>query len=489
MQSAGKTIARNSVASIIASFALKGLSFVYAIVVVRQLGDSLYGQYMTAVAFVGILSIFGDLGMATYGMREIAKDRGSVNTLFGNMVIIRSILSVLLIVLSVGLAMLLGYDQQLIGWIALTAAGVVLYAFQGPISVVIHGFERSDYIARLTVINQVVVIVTGGLFLQLGLGVTGVILATYCGVIVHAVLGWRKMRELTTPKFQYDLSAWPALLKASIPFGVISFASILSFKVDTVLLSFWRPAEEVGWYNVAYNLILALLVFSASFNSVLVPTISRWHAADPASVRRFYSLAVRGLWIFSLPITIGGGLLAEPLIVTIYGSEFATAAPAFQVLIWVLPAITLTSLCGSISTVLHRERRTARIVSTNAGFNIAMNLWAVPTYGLFGAAVVTVATEVLGLIQYAFLLRDTLSLREMAFLALRPLVASLVMGLAIALTPQLGLLVAIVLGAGVYALALLLVGGVRLAEVRRITSLGTNALMARRRLAQSTSAK
>jgi O-antigen/teichoic acid export membrane protein len=464
----GTVVARNSLSSLGAQMALKILSFAYNIAIIRNLGDENFGIYATVGAFVGILAVFGDFGMSNYAVREIAKDRSKASKLFGNLVMLRAILATLVLIVNTCLALLLGYPAQLVGLIAFSSAGLLLYSLQGPISVVLQGHERIDFSSTLNVVNQVTLIGVGAVLLWLGFGIPGIIMAGFVGVLAMIAVGWRWASKLAPLKFEIDTSIWWSLLKAGLPFGITTFATMLSFRMDTVLLNQWRTPEEVGWYNVAYNLIFSLLMISSAFNSTLVPSLSRQYTRDPTSVKQFYMGAVRMLWIASIPIAFGTTLLAERIIELLYGSEFLPASNALQILIWVMPILTVTSLCGSISTVLHREKATARLNIINAVFNISLNVWAIPRYGLLGAAIMTVATEFLGLTQYTMLLRDAFPIKAIATALIRPLIASLVMCTVVLLIWSLPLLAIIPIAGLVYVITLVACGGIKLDEVRSI---------------------
>jgi O-antigen/teichoic acid export membrane protein len=464
----GQIVARNSLFGIAGQVALKLLSFVFTIAVVRQLGDHEFGRYATALAFVGIFAVFADGGMAGYAVREIAKDRGQAARLFGDMVALRLLLSALVLLSNTGLALLLGYDRGLVLLIALASGGLLLYAIQGPLQVVLQGFERIDYAASFTVLNQTIFIAAGALLLWSGGGAGGVILASFCGVAATAALSWRAARRLSELPLRVDPRRWLPLLRAGLPFGIITFATMLSFKVDTVLLSLWRAPAEVGWYNVAYNLIFTFLILSSGFNSALVPSLSRHYQREAAAVGRFYLRSMRILWTVALPLAVGGSLLAERLILLLYGAEYAPAGAALRILIWVLPALTITSLCGAITTVLHRERSTARINLVNAALNISLNLWAIPRYGLLGAAIVTVVTELLGLGQYLLLLRDAFPIGRIGRDLAAPTAAALLLGGALLLLQSLPLGLVIALGGLSYGGLLLLTGGLSIGEIRAI---------------------
>ena len=483
MDKVGRVIARNSLFGIAGQLALKLLSFAYSLAVIRQLGNERFGEYSTVIAFVGILAVFADFGMAGYAVREIAKDRGRAASLFANMVVLRLLLSAGVLVMNVILALALGYELKMVGWIALASVGLLLYAFQGPTSIVLQGFEQIGYTSSYNVLNQTILIAVGALLLWQGWGVTGVIIASFFGIVFTAGLGWRTARRLTELPWRIDPGLWLSLIRASIPFGITTFATMLSFKVDTILLSLWRSHAEVGWYNAAYNLIFSLMILSSGFNSALVPSLSRQHQSDPASVAQFYIRSMRLLWTATLPIAVGITLLAHRVVALFYGPDYAPSGLALQILIWALPALTLTSLCGAMTTVLHRERSTARVNIINATFNITLNLWAIPRYGLLGAAVMTVVTELLGLIQYTLLLRDAFPLRTILSAFRAPLLAVAVMAGVILLSWQLHVVVIIVGAALAYAVTLLVAGGLKVSELKQIVTTLIGAIAPQRMMA------
>jgi O-antigen/teichoic acid export membrane protein len=273
---------------------------------------------------------------------------------------------------------------------------------------------------------------------------------------------------LTDLPLRVDLRRWLPLVAAGLPFGISSFAVIVSFKFDTVFLSLARTSSEVGWYSAAYSLVFVLLNGLLAFNGVLVPSLSRQYGFDPDGVSRFYQKAIRLLWSATLPIAVGTSVLADQLVVALYGSTFTPAGIALRILIWVLPTMTLTSICGAMTTVLHRERATARLNLVNATFNVSLNLWAIPHYGILGAAVATVATELVGLVQFAFLLRDVSPLRLMLPTLHSTVLSSVVMLVAILTVGHLYLPVIVTIGAFVYLLSLILSGGLTMADVRGV---------------------
>ncbi|MBN9391129.1 MAG: flippase [Chloroflexi bacterium] len=463
-----QNIRRNLLFNFTGQIILKLLSFLFTITIVRQLGTSNFGTYSTVVAFVGIFAVFSELGINNYAVREIAKDHNQAARLFANMVAIRLVFGILVLVIETGLAWVLGYSTLVIGLIAFTNITIFIYAVQGPLQTILEGFERYDLTAVFNIVYQLVFIGTGALFLLAGFGVPGVIGASFCGALALTFVSYRAARRFTRLSSKIEFRSWLPLILFGLPFCITTFATLVSFKVDTVLLSLWRLPTEVGWYSVAYNLVFTLLSLFLSFTGALVPSLSRKYQEDPAAVTRFFLGSVRYLWMLGLPIAVGTTFIAERLIVLLYGEPYAPAGMVLQILIWVLPVLVLTTLCGAVTTVFHLERKTARINIINATFNILLNLWAIQNYGLLGAAFMTVATEVLGLAQFMVLLRGHLAVSRVVIELLHPIIPVIFMASLLILLGELTVFLEIPLAGGFYLLVLVLTGGLPFTVVKRV---------------------
>jgi O-antigen/teichoic acid export membrane protein len=264
----------------------------------------------------------------------------------------------------------------------------------------------------------------------------------------------RKHGALTFP-FQLDLGSWVGLVKAGIPFGIISLTLSIAFSIDSVMMSWVLPENFVGWYSAAYGLVFSINSLFLGFRVAIVPSLTRAYANDPTTVQQWYYRSVKYSLMLSLPIAIGGMLTAYPLIRLLYADEFLPSALALQILIWDVPFIMFTSFCGNITTIIREERAAARIYTINALANVILNLYAIPRFGLVGAALVTVTTDLIGAMQFYFLLQHRLKLPNMAWILARIAAASVFMGAAVYLANKSNLFVLIGLGAAVYAVMVL----------------------------------
>lgn len=453
----GRTILRNTLFITGGSVMLKALNFLFGILVVRQLGDDRFGQFNIVSAWVGLFAIFAEWGVSQYVMREIARDRAQTRPLFWNLVAVRLLLAMLGIVGITAGAAAVGYPAEIVWGVLFYTFTFVLSAVKVAFESVLAANERLDYTTAMVIIGQVAYIVLAGAVLLADLGLIAFIatgLLAMLPPIVFAVWALRR-HHLLEWRPHVTPGLWLTMMRGGAPFAMISLALTIAYSIDTVMLSWVVPENQVGWYNVAYALTMSVMNFLTGFSVAMVPSLSRMYASDPAYIERWYARSIKFLGLLALPVAMGATLIAFPLFEFLYKPSTLPAALVLQVIIWDLPFLMFNAYCGNMTTVIGAERDAARIYSINAVANILLNLYAIPRYGIIGAALVTVVTDVVGALQFHFSLSRRLRLPSLRGILLRIGLATAGMGLAVAAAGQLHFVVLIGLGVVVYGGAVL----------------------------------
>jgi O-antigen/teichoic acid export membrane protein len=491
-------IARNSAFVMAAQVGMKVLAFLFQVYVVRSLGDVDYGKFATVMAYLGIFAIFSDVGMAPYAVREMAHRWERARTLLPNVIAIRLALSVFVVIAATAGAMLMHYAPDIVLGVFLAACGLFLYAFQGPLDAVMTARERLDYSAVLMILNQVIFVMVGAVMLVAGVGFIGLILATLLGVGVCGGLLWRlARRKLDLRLEKVDVRRWKTLLVAALPFGVHGVAIVLMQRFDTVVLSLTHSgpptiwpgtpcsvclhptayqiivsgAQAAGWYAVSLNLTLMVMMIAQSISISMYPTLVREHARDPQAIRGPLQRSIKYLLLMSLPISVGATVLAEPIIVKLYRAEFTPSITVLRIIVWALPLLFISELVGYVALVLQRERGLARRVLLTAGINVALDLALVPTLGLLGASLAFLVARAILTVLHLDLVGVRLVIGRTWPDLLRVVVAAGVMGVGVYLLRDQNLFLAIGAGAAIYAVALLVVGAIRVSEIAQLAAM------------------
>jgi O-antigen/teichoic acid export membrane protein len=250
-------------------------------------------------------------------------------------------------------------------------------------------------------------------------------------------------------------------------------------RFDTVLMSFVLTDAAVGWYNVPWTLINMVLLVAQSIAIAMYPSMVRSHTEDPESLPRVVWQSIKYLLIVCLPIVVGGTVLADRIIITLYEETFANSIPVLQVTLWALPGLFLLELLGRVASTLHLERPAARVNVINAIITVVLNLILVPTMGILGAALALVGGRTIRLVQYWRLIGNKHLVDQRWGVLLRVVLAAVVMGVSVsvldaslvqtaALVPvdsKGGLLLLIGAGAIAYGITLVVVGGIERHEI------------------------
>ena len=471
-QSFMAVVARNSAFVLGSQVLIKIIAFAFNVYVVRRLGAGHFGQYATVMAYVAIFGIFTDLGLAPYSVREMAEDRSRTSWLLPNSIAIRVILSLIVTCIAPLSALWLGKEEHLVLGILIASAGQLVWAFQGPLASALIARERLDYSATFTLVERLVFWGLGTLALVSGIGFIGLIVASLAGVGVRAMLsGWVLFRRLGVGRLELAVRRWPALLRSALPFGVSGIAFVLRRRFDTILMSFVLTDEAVGWYNVPITLIGMLLLLAVSVGQSMYPSMVRAYKTNASVLRRLVRRAIRYLLIISLPIAVGGVILADKIVVTLYTEEFVNSGRILQIMLCALPCLFLLELLGRLANTLHREQQLARMTVINAGITIALNLALIPTLGVIGAALALVGGRVINLVQNWLLIgHERLVGRHWGGL-LRTALAAGLMGVAVFFLRELHLAVSIGGGALLYGVLLIGLGAVERQEIHHLVQM------------------
>lgn len=406
-RSAGRTILRNTLFGVGAQFGLRLISFLFQILVVRRLGDAQFGQYSIVLAWAGLFGVLGDMGISQYLTREIARDRKAASDYFWDVVTLRAILAVFTSALTTIGAIFYGQPPEIVLAIFLYTLTYLLQAFLAPLMSIIAGNERMDVASIFEIIGQVIFMSAGALFLFAGLNFVWLVVAGMLNIPVLILMAYWviKRNNLGPPRFRINRGMWLHLFRAGMPFAFIQLSLSFAFRADTIVLSAYRSDEEIGWYNIAYRLVFTLLSLVYPFSAAIMPTLAREHASHPETIHPWYYSSVRVMLAIGLPAALGGMLLADKIIVLLYGHENLPAYIALMIIIWDLPFLMYTSFCGNMTTSIKREGGAAWIYGTLGVINIIMNVMLGPRFGMIGAAFATVLTDVTGAMLFYVLFR------------------------------------------------------------------------------------
>lgn len=279
-------------------------------------------------------------------------------------------------------------------------------------------------------------------------------------VTTHLVLKWA-----------FEWSVWRRIIVTSWPIGIWIIFNLIYLKADTIILSVLRPQAEVGFYGGAYRVIDQFTALAAMFaNLILPPMTAAWVARDVARFKRMYDRAFDGYAIIAFPLAVGALVVSRPLMRFVAGTEFDPAGGVLAILMVGMVAVFFSTLFGHIVVIIEKQKAMILGYAATAVFGLALYAFAIPRYGMIGAAWSTVATEMLIMVIIFFAVWKTTAMVPSLAVAWRAAAASIVMGLFLYAASDLHVVPLMFAGAIMYAAALYLFGGIKQETIREMFS-------------------
>jgi len=175
--------------------------------------------------------------------------------------------------------------------------------------------------------------------------------------------------------------AW-ALMFAGIVISVY-------MKIDQVMLKEMLNTNAVGVYAAAVKLCEAWYFVPAVVTASLFPAILSTRQKSKLlyqdRLQKLYDLMVWGSVAVAIPTT----LIADWLILILYGNEFKDAADVLRIYIWAGVFVALGVASSKWLVVENLQIYSFYRTVLGAVLNISCNLWLIPIYGIKGAVFAT----------------------------------------------------------------------------------------------------
>jgi len=361
------------------------LSMVSSVVIARALGPAGRGQYAVAIA-IGLIGVqLGNFGLQSTNTYFVAKDRSLLPSLVGNALITSFVLG------GLGAAALATIFQS---WPNAPLHGRLLWlaavwipcglAYLFFVNLFMGLMEVRLYNA-MELFNRVfsAVLIIAVVWAGARAPETIFVAALAALVISLSLTLWKLSHFCAAPASpSFDLFrrnfqlGWKAYLSCLFAFLVI--------RIDLLMVRSMLGAAPAGYYSIAGTMADYVLLLPIGIATLLFPKLSGLH--DDYKRRHITLKAMAGTGGGLLALLILLGTTIKIVVAILFGKAFAPAAVAFLLL---APGVLFLGLETVLVQYLNSRGFPISVVImwvATTIFNIAVNLWAIPTYGINGAA-------------------------------------------------------------------------------------------------------
>lgn len=473
----GSRVAKNTAYLTVAFFLQKIIALLYIFYVARAIGPEQFGMYSFALAFTAVWGIFIDVGLAPTLVREIARAKHDAPRYLGTVLLVKGMLGILvygLVILTIAAS---GKSAFIQGLVALSGVVMLLDSLALTLWGVFRGYQLMHYEAFAIIGVKLVIAIIGVGGIMAGLGVPILLVSLIAGSIfsVLAAATLLRSRLKVRPQFTFDRALFLRFARMALPFAVASVFVTVHNQVGTLFVSYLGGDARTGWYTLASKIMDSLTqILPAALAAAIFPAMSAYYLSSKEKLKETFENSLSYLTLIGVPLAVGIAILAQPLVVRIWGGAWESSAGALQILAVGLLFLFLNYPVGYLLNATNRQTRNTVHIGIAMVVNVIANILLVPQYTFLGASFAATVSSIVLFSLGLFVARRIVSFKvSKLFLTFaRASFAAAVMGIVVfLLSPSLSLFVLVPLGVAIYGAALFLVGGIPYADIARLVQL------------------
>jgi O-antigen/teichoic acid export membrane protein len=466
---------RNSGFALIGVITPQVVNILLFLLAARQSGAAEAGAYALAVKYANLFLPISLLGLEELMTREVARDHSTTPTYLVNFGLLRLLSGFIFYgLLWLVAGVFISYTPDTTYLILLFGLTIIPSGLNQLSYALFAAHEQQGYSASVILLTNLIGFGFGWLALWRGMGLTALVLArlamAWIGLVMNVLLVRRcLLTDVPQQVLRVVAPGWLwRQIQIVLPFTLMVLFYTVEWQIDAVILSVFRSQAELAYYYAAYSILTFYLLVINAYRTAVLPVMARLYVTARDSLGRLHDRSFLYLSLLVLPLAAGTALFA-PQILFLFGTGFPLATGVLRVLMVALVIVFLNAPNSRLMIAAERQRQVAFFLGLSMGANVIANLTLVPTWGALGAAaarVVSVLAFSLPNAWYVFRhIRRHNPLRGLP----RPILATALMcGAMMLLARLMPWWLAAGLGGGLYAVALLALGGLPVAEVQHL---------------------
>lgn len=363
------------------------VSFFVSIYVTRALGPSNWGLLSYVVSFTGIFAFVASLGVDNILYVDLVKEPEKYNKFLGSSFVLKFLGGCLAFFLVLIISVLSDNNFYTNVLLAVVAAGFFFQPFN-----VINLYFQAKVQSKPTVILSLglnfllaaikILMVFFGLSLKY-------FAALYLVEAIFSALGYIYIYTRSgkaVSNWGFDFGICKQILSASWPLIISSAFAYVYSRIDQVMIKHLLSQESVGLYDIGVRLSEVWYVFPTIIIGSLTPAIINAKKVSEElyekRISKLYGFTTYLSLLFILPIAF----LATPLIRLLYGNAFLPAAGVLEIYVWAGVSVVWATIVNQYLTNEKLTKISLFLNTFGMVVNVAINWYAIPKFGIIGAA-------------------------------------------------------------------------------------------------------
>lgn len=457
-----KSITKNYIYNLIYQIIVLVLPLITTPYVSRVLGAENIGIYSYTISIATYFVLFGSLGIALYGQREIAynqNDKKKYSIIFCEIILLRA-MTMLISIIIFYFTFVNGKQYQIYYRILmLEIIGNCL-----DISWFFQGLEEFKKTVTRNIVIKFISVVSIFIFVKKTDD-----LYIYFWIYVLSTLIGNCSLWLYLPKFLEKIKIKDLHIFRHLRHTIALFIPQIAIQVYTLLDRTMVGAiiadkSEVGYYDQGQKIVKMLLAVITSMGTVMLPRVASTFASnEEEKVMQYMKKSFNMVFLLAFPMIFGIIVVSHSFVPVFFGKGYEKVAILMSVISPIILLIGLSNVTGT-QYLLPTKRQSEYTTSVICGavVNFIMNSILIWKIGALGASIGTVIAETTVTVIQLYFVRKDFNLLEIFKLSKSYLFAGLIMFLCcyvvnlLSLSNVVDVIIKVLIGGITYILVLLM---------------------------------
>lgn len=445
----------------------------------RGLGPNAFGAFSVALAVTSLAGILGGFGLDQFATREIARFPEQKRGIFIGGMVAKTMggLAVIIIIAIMNYGFnLFGLTHDAQTAMTFLSICIIFNALISLSSSYYYGQQKMAvgsalglilYLANFIFVYLIFVFRPSLITFALALALS----SAAATLTLIPLMVWNRHGSEVRPFI--SLKRLKRLVLDASPFMFMGLSLVVYYRIDIFCLSYLASHEAVGFFAAASRVLETLMFLPAAFMGALFPAVSGLAATAKEDIPRIMEKSLRCLALVGLPAAAGISILAPQIVDLLFGPNWGETARNLQILIWAWGVIFISAIGPVALNALGYTKLNIITIIVGVFFKLILNIVLIPRYGAVMVCWTTLLTEIVSAVLYLTFAYKVVGRFKIAQNITQPLVATLIMFIALIGIKRLVegfyiIPVVIVSGIIIYSFYLLITRAVTLKELSEI---------------------
>lgn len=382
------------------------INFVLTVMISRYLGPANYGVLNYGVTLVNIFLVFTKLGLDIMILNEFIKHRDKEGTIIGTSVAMRLISAIISIVVISILVFVLQANSPIIIITSIIQSLALLFQAFNIFEYWFQSYFKSKYVSIAKIVSYTLMAGYKIGLLLMHKGVIWFALASVIDVLIVAIMLLIFYRKNKGQRINVNFSLGKNLLGRSYHFIITGIMVLIYTQIDKLMIGQMLDEYQLGLYSAALSVCML-----TSFVPDAILISARATVFNAKQSGKYYLKRLKQTYAIIFWACAGMAFLISvlaPIIVNIvYGEQYVGAISTLSLLVWYVPLSYLGSARGIWIVTEDKNKYSKYYTFWGVVMNIGLNAFMIPLWGIFGAAIATIITELFTLFITPLLYKET----------------------------------------------------------------------------------